>query len=584
MASVEPMSQAGVAQISLDVDQAKAAASDGHCLIIAGPGSGKTRTLSARGMNLINRSGKAIAAVTFTRDAARELRDRIVAAGPSGCQKRIYAGTFHSLALHQLRMAKQAPKRIAAGAERRGYLRQARLDAGFPDLKLDEVEARIDAIKADPAPPPGKTEGVTGALVAAYTELLEQAGVSDFADLIRIALHGMREGRVPPLPVGTMLVDEAQDMDPVQYAWLSHHWDNGVDMTLVGDDDQSIYGWRQALGAKGMRSFQQATDATEIDIGTNYRCRPEVLFPAIRLIEHEPDRFSKPLQPDRAAGGSVTVKSADSRKQEAELVLAGIQAHGNLSECAVIARTNRQLDDVELALGHYQIPCTRAGGSSFWQSKGPAILVSLLRSLLDDHPAGVLHAMRMLGVYLPSSAPLTSSAVQLLRETEAGSNGARPNVARVASNLRPRFEEWRDQLKKKRINLAIRGAGRWLSRQLEDLEKSIDPATEALLQFQGSLGERLRFVSQAEDKSKNEGIGDAVTLVTCHGSKGREWPWVWVIANERGSFPMEDSPIGEERRLAYVAFTRAAEHLTLSYVPGSGPQSPFLVEARLIPE
>jgi superfamily I DNA/RNA helicase len=580
MATVdEPNSASAVAQIPLDVDQARAAACSGHGLIIAGPGSGKTRTLSARGINLINRSDDAIAAVSFTRDGAQELRDRIIAAGPRGCQKRVYAGTFHSLALRQLRMAKQAPQRIAAGSERWGYLLQARSDTGLMDIPPDEVESRIDAIKADPAPPPGKTEGVTGALLAAYTQLLNQAGVCDFADLIRIAVQGLKSGRFAPLPVGSMLVDEAQDLDPVQYAWLQYHWEAGVAMTLVGDDDQSIYAWRQAMGAKGMRSFQLATDALEITVATNYRCRPQVLYPAIRLIENETDRFDKPLQPARADGGAVTVREYDERAKEAEAVRAALHAHGRLSECAVIARTNRLLDPIERELTLTGTPYIRAGGSSFWDTKGPAALISLLRSIIDDHPAGVIHALRIIGADLPQSMPQASTASDFLQETAKGTNGAPHNLARMAELLRPRFREWRNQLAKDRMNLVIRGAGRWLGRQLGNWADLIESAANTLAQLRGSLTERLSFIKKRDNNDKES--RDAVTLVTCHGSKGREWPWVWIFACEHGTFPHDEAPLREERRLAYVAFTRAGDTLTVSYATAQGQRSLFLIEAGL---
>ena len=565
----------------LDEDQAKAATAPGHCLVSAGPGSGKTRLLAARGGRLLNEDDHRIAAVTFTRDAARELRERIRAAGPPGSGKRVLAGTFHSLALRQLKEANQGPRRIASGSERRNLIRDAIKESGLSGLSLEEAEAQIDALKADPAPPPDETESMPGRLHAAYAKALRRAGMMDFADLLRTVLNGMKQGSLPPLPVAHILVDEGQDMDLVQYEWLQFHWRAGVLVTYVGDDDQSIYGWRQALGGTGFRSSKEATDAQGVDRGTNYRCRPDILRPAIRLIEHSPDRLQKSLRSQRPEGGQVQVVDGGTRAAEAHKAAETIPFYGEPHQWAVLARTKRLLDSVELALMAEGIPVKRPGGASFWETIGPATLLSLLRSMTDDHPAGVVSALRFAGGRPPPSVEHPGSATEALHQATAG--GSEDSETKIAQDLADRFPEWRALVtgKQGRAALAIRAAARWLAKHADSRAETIESAGGVLAKLQGTLLQRLAFVGKSNESSGEENVEPAVILTTLHGSKGLEWDYVWLFGFEEGLLPHDESPVDEERRLAYVGMTRAREGLFISFSPHEGSPSRFLGEAGL---
>jgi hypothetical protein len=290
----------GPRALPLDAAQAEAVAADGHCLILACPGAGKTRTLAAKSARLLKAApGARVCAVTFTREAAREIRARILQEAGEGAEGRVVAGTFHALCWRQLGGSREP---VAGEGERSAYAARAAA-AVRAELQPETALAIIEACKAgSPVPFPGLD---TGRLLAAYQEILLRNGKIDFQDLVARALEGMRRGTVAPVPATHLLVDEFQDTDESQLAWVFAHARAGAQVTAVGDDDQSIYGWRRALGHEGMERFAAHLGAKRLFLGTNYRSRPEIVEAAARLIERNRGRQAKALRSARPPGGRV---------------------------------------------------------------------------------------------------------------------------------------------------------------------------------------------------------------------------------------------------------------------------------------
>jgi len=269
--------------MQLNERQALAVNHDGRALLVACPGSGKTRVLVERVVRLADRHPQhRFIIVTFTRQAAAELRERLD--GRIQDLERVTVATFHALALHQLIV--DSPLRICGPAEQDALLRQA----ARPYIDKEDMRAYLDLVDQH-------TSGQSGALVDeshkaaydAYDAYLDSLGDNravDFAQGIYDTVKRMDSGALRPLATEHLLVDEVQDVDPVQIRWILHHAKGSTTVTAVGDDDQSIYSFRNSTGYKGMKTLQSKLGAELLVLNTNYRSHAEILGLASKLIGH----------------------------------------------------------------------------------------------------------------------------------------------------------------------------------------------------------------------------------------------------------------------------------------------------------
>ncbi|HYK94484.1 MAG TPA: ATP-dependent helicase [Candidatus Dormibacteraeota bacterium] len=530
-----------LARLQLDQRQA-ATAPPGPVLCVAPAGSGKTTTLVARVAWLID-SGAApesICAITFNRRAAEELRERVTSAlAPIGddLAARVRIRTFHALGLEMLRAAGEPVEPLvdrdeilravqpdATGAERR------RLDTVLSRLKLD-LDVDPAAIEADPE------AGPIARTYAAYEREIRRRGGLDFDDLVARALRLLE--RKPDVLAAWrqrcehLLVDEAQDLDRAQLRLALLLAAPANRIFLVGDDDQSIYGWRLA----DVRRLLGLADAAlpgliRVDLETNYRCPGPVLERAVRLVEHNVERFAKVIRAGpNASGRLVLAPSAADDVDRAAAVLASWPDDGGTR--AVLARTNRELLPVVGAALRLSVPFRAAELRLPVESP---IVEELLAAasgspLARDAP---LLAIGRLDARRPATGPVVD------RDDDPG-------------------------LDRREVAAALLG---WAAgaRSLGDLSTSIAVT-------------RVRLDELRRDDAR-------LTLATAHGTKGLEFDHVAVVGLDDGRFPSARSvaeaieperALEEERRLAYVAWTRARRSLTLVYDPGSPSQ--FLREA-----
>lgn len=171
-----------------------------------------------------------------------------------------------------------------------------------PNISFDDVVQAIDATKAKLTPVPFADPSLES-VFNGYQELMESEGAMDFADLLLLSVRRMARGDMPPLPIRWLLVDEAQDMDEVQMEWILLHGRAGAEITLVGDDDQSLYAFRHALGYAGLQEITFALSATETTLPVNYRCAPNILGHAAKLIAHNRNRAAKKITAHREDAG-----------------------------------------------------------------------------------------------------------------------------------------------------------------------------------------------------------------------------------------------------------------------------------------
>jgi DNA helicase II / ATP-dependent DNA helicase PcrA len=524
-------------------DQRRAAtAPSGPVLCVAPAGSGKTTTLVARIAWLIDEGAtpETICAITFNKRAAEELRERVTAAlAPldTGLAARVRIRTFHALGLEMLRAAGETVEPLL---DREEVLRAVRPDAGAAERRrLDTILSRFKLdLHIDPVAIEADAEaGPVARTFAAYEAEIRRRGGLDFDDLVARALRLLeRDAAVLAAwrsRCSHLLVDESQDLDRAQLRLALLLAAPANRIFLVGDDDQSIYGWRLADVRRLLGLADEALpNLLRVDLETNYRCPAPVLDRSVRLVEHNVERFAKTIRAGpNAAGRLILAPSAADDVDRAAAVLASWPDDGGTR--AVLARTNREL-----------VPVV-----------GAALRLSM--------------AFRAADLRLPVESPVVDELLATASESP------RANVAPL---------------------LAL---GRLIERQasvVETIDPDDDPALErraiaaALLGWAvgaDSLGELATAITDARRRLDGLRRDDApLTLATAHGTKGLEFDHVAVVGLDDGRFPSARSvaeaveperALEEERRLAYVAWTRARRSLTLVYDPGAPSQ--FLREA-----
>lgn len=553
--------------------QRQAAEADGHCLVIACPGSGKTRLLAARAARLLlaNPNGRLVA-VTFTREAAQSLRGRIQAVVGRSQNHRVSAGTFHSLALQQLRTGGFGDFRVISDGERYHLVWRA-VRESREDVSIDDAISLIESYKASLLPPP--TAGPSATIFSIYQDLLAKRKSGDFQDILLTAVRAMRDGRLAPMQVSWLLVDEAQDLDEIQYAWVMAHVSAGSDATLVADDDQCIYGWRFALGFGGLQRFEQDTGAKRYILDVNYRCRPEILAQAVRVIERNPSRFVKAIQPHRDVGGTCELLSYPDTPVE---VIALLNRVGESpAGWAVLTRTNRLLDRVEAGLAAQKTPYLRVGDRSVWDRPPCVMYLALANSLAGRDADGYTHVLSRSGIHGAALDQATSLFLDVLNGG-AGHLPANGVLQETVVTLVRRFarvcSDWHALVQSGRIDLVLAGTAHWLAANIEERSADLfDLTSSALTRLPGTLAERLTLLSIAKTPPRRQ---DAVQIMTLHAAKGLEFPCVWIAGADDSHLPHKDGQIDEERRLLYVGMTRAMEHLVISWTQQHG-MSRFLV-------
>jgi superfamily I DNA/RNA helicase len=538
-----PSVAARLARLAPD-QRAAATAPPGPVLCVAPAGSGKTTTLVARVAWLVDGGGDpgSVCIVAFNKRAAEELTARLDAAlEPLGVAAgSVRVRTFHALGREILRDAGVAVEPLADRDELLKELfpgisrgDRGRLDLAFSRLKLD-LRVTADEVATDPAPGP-----VARAFVA-YERAVRESGGVDFDDLLVRALACLRadESLLARWRSRTarLLVDEAQDLDRTQLELALLLAAPGNDVFLVGDDDQTIYSWRLADVRRVLGLAAALPGLRRVDLETNYRCPPPVVARAVRLVEHNRERFAKRILAGSRAGGRV-ILAPDTSDDAVRVRRAMGSWPADESTRAVLARTNRELLVAVVAALDLRVPF-----------RAPDLALAIEDPRLDGLLARAEAAeVAEAGSPAPPRGPLP--ALGRLRSELLAAEAARP-------------PDDADEPSESDLATALLG---WAAAHL-----SLRALVAAIAERRGLLAALRR-----DDA--------ALTLATAHGTKGLEWDHVLVLADGfpgRRSVSDATEPeraLEEERRLAYVAWTRARRSLTLLYDPDA--PSAFLREA-----
>lgn len=596
------------------------AAPRSNMLVLAGAGSGKTRVLVHRIAWLLtveNCSPYSIMAVTFTNKAAAEMRHRIdQLLGTS--QGGMWIGTFHGLA-HRL-------------------LRAHHLDAGLPqDFQILDSEDQLRLLKRlikalnldEKQWPPRqamwyingkKDEGLRPQhidsygnpveqtwlrIYQAYQEACDRAGLVDFAELL-LRAHELWLNKPHILQhyrdrFNNILVDEFQDTNRIQYAWIRLLAGDSAKVMIVGDDDQSIYGWRGAQVENIQHFLRDFNDVTTIRLEQNYRSTANILNAANALIAHNGDRLGKNLWTDGIEGEPISLYCAFNELDEARFVVSRIkvwqEAGGALSECAILYRSNAQSRVLEEALLQQSLPYRIYGGMRFFERQEIKDALSYLRLMTNRNDDAAFERVvntptRGIGDRTLDVVRQTARDRQLtLWQATRALLQEKVLAGRAAAALQ-RFLELVDALASDTADLplhvqtdrVIRDSGLWSMYEQEKGEKgqarveNLEELVTATRQFSyqdedQDLLPLQAFLSHAAleaGEGQADAYQDAVQLMTLHSAKGLEFPQVFVVGMEEGMFPSqmsldEGGRLEEERRLAYVGVTRAMQKLTLTY-------------------
>lgn len=588
--------------MSLNPGQLAAVNAQGHCLIVACPGSGKTHTLTQRGERLLLEDpNRRIGIVTFTRAAANELRDRLLAKVGGSAASRVDAGTFHSLCLQQLdavySVNGKRPFEIASEGKSEALIYEAwdRAVKHFRSfVKRDVVKAGIEYAKANNGAYPisrnGDNEIIRFAHIE-YQKMLESQKLLDFADIMAIAVKGMCNGRVRPLNVTHLLVDEFQDTDAIQLDWVLAHVAFGSKVTCVGDDDQSIFKFRHAKGYNGMMQFARETAAQTITLDTTYRCSAVVMAHAMRLIRHNQERVPKTISSNSTAQGYVDRFDFNSFDDEVQAACEYMRHRPAGKSGAILARSNAVLRMVEMYLMENQIPYQGGVDGGFWNGGAPGLVAGLFGAALGRDVVGATMALTCRGLKhnlidaAKKQIEASNRRMDALLASDSWLSGIKDSAQLDAWNgLKGEYRAL--------VGAASHGVAAYTDACLRFIAPGVDGFTSEnaleairniLGRMDGSLADIHRRIKDnsrksEEDKSRKDGL----SLMTLHASKGLEFDYVWMTALCQGVLPHANSELDEERRLCYVGMTRARTHLTMSYArTKDAPESVFLKEAGL---
>ena len=606
-----------------DKQREAVAAPLGNYLVLAGAGSGKTRVLTHRIAWLIaveNISEGSIMAVTFTNKAAAEMRHRIQDTLSKHAQSNLFGmwiGTFHSIA-HRL-------------------LRAHHLDVNLPqDFQILDSEDQLRLVKRlmklhnydDKAFPPKqacwyinnkKDEGLRPQdindfgdrqekewikIYQIYQDTCDRAGLVDFAELLIRAYELFAKKPVIlqryQQRFQHILVDEFQDTNKIQYAWIKILAGNMGKVMIVGDDDQSIYGWRGAQ-VENIQKFLKDFNAETIRLEQNYRSTGNILKSANQLISNNSDRLGKNLWTDGEMGEPVGIYAAFNELDEAKFVASQIQnwvdSGGKLDDCAVLYRSNSQSRVIEEALIRCQIPYRIYGGMRFFERQEIKDALAYLRLINNRQDDAAFE--RVINTPTRGIGDRTLDVLRnLTRERQitlwqAVQVATQENMLTGrASTALLRFQELINSLQVDtaemplfaQTDFVIKHSGLYdMYKQekgekgevrIENLEELVTATREFIKPDEAEdMTDLTAFLTHASLEAGEEQASphqSCVEMMTLHSAKGLEFPRVFMVGVEEGVFPSfrsfeEPGRLEEERRLAYVGITRAKQKLTICY-------------------
>lgn len=600
---------------------------DGPCLVLAGAGSGKTSVITRKIAYLIQQCeipARHIAALTFTNKAAREMKERVSHLVRGSAAKGLTVSTFHNLGLNIIRreyksLGFKPGFSIFDAEDARSLLKELMLKDGDLDSDhLNLAQNQISNWKNDLITPkralelaqsPG--EQTIALVYQQYNQALRAYNAVDFDDLILIPVDLFRQHSEIlsrwQKKIRYLLVDEYQDTNSSQYLLVQLLVGNRGALTVVGDDDQSIYAWR---GARPENMAQLKVDYPQlrvIKLEQNYRSTSRILRVANHLIANNPHEFDKALWSEMGLGDHIRVvrcahEDAEAERVATEILTQRLRKQNKFRDYAVLYRGNHQSRLLEMKLQHHQIPYKISGGSSFFAKTEIKDIMAYLRLLVNpDDDNAFLRIIntprRHIGTSTLEALGGYASQREISLFAAVGEVGLQSHIPEKNLERIVRFANWMQQVARNCASgdpiIAVREmiddidyVG-WMHQNspsskaaekrienvfylVESLEKSLaktaDDDEDDEKRIQDAIAKLV--LRDLMERQEEEDESDQVQLMTLHASKGLEFPHVFMVGMEEDLLPhrnsIDENNIEEERRLTYVGITRAQKTLTMT--------------------
>ncbi|MFT7223065.1 MAG: ATP-dependent DNA helicase Rep [Cellvibrionaceae bacterium] len=602
---------------------------DGPCLVLAGAGSGKTSVITQKIAYLISEcqlKARNIAALTFTNKAAREMKTRVGKLIKQPQARGLIVSTFHNLGLtiirqHLSQFGYREGFSIFDAEDSRSLLKQLMLNTSDLDEEyLERAQRQISSWKnqfllpekaliqtKDPA------ETRIAEIYQRYCQSLLIYNAVDFDDLILQPIRVFSES--PDLlshwqrRIRYLLIDEYQDTNTSQYHLIRLLVANRAALTVVGDDDQSIYAWRGARPENLSILQRDFSNLKVIKLEQNYRSTQRILGAANHLIGQNPHEFTKVLWSDKGYGELIRLIRTNTDEAEAErvateLVTQRLQRRARYRDFAVLYRSNHQARLLELKLQQYQVPYAISGGTSFFARREVKDVMAYLRLIVNpDDDNALLRIIntprRQLGAGTIETLSQYAGRRQQPLFAAAQEIGLEEQLSPTVYQRLQRFTQWiqhvtrqceqEDPVAALQEMLEDMDYSGWLNQQssspkvaerrmenvnflLSSISKMLSRADKEAASERSSFGLKDAIANlllqDLLEQQQEEDDSDRVQLMTLHAAKGLEFPHVFIIGVEEELLPhrtsIEENNIDEERRLAYVGITRAQLSLTLT--------------------
>ena len=600
---------------------------EGPVLIFAGAGSGKTRALTYRIAHMIGNCGidpREILAVTFTNKAANEMRERIESLAGDGA-KGIWAGTFHSICARILRIdgerigvppeysifdegdQSSIVKEVRARAEIKLTDTDRCKDRNNNDVLWAISDAKNQLMTVDDYRRTAREgwERLVARIYSGYQRELERNNALDFDDLIMKTVRLLDEHQEVREKYQRrfryVLVDEYQDINFAQFRLVESIAQEHGNLCVVGDDDQSIYGWRGADVGIILEFQEHFPQARVVKLERNYRSSGKIIEVSNCVIEQNRGRAEKSLWTANPPGDNIVVYQAVNEEEEAEWVAETIETqvragYSRYGDYAILYRVNAASRNFEQALNARQIPYQIVGGLRYFERAEIKDALAYLRAL--HNPADNLSLRRIINTPTRGIGDATVEELTRISERDDVSLYKACRLFAADEDQRPRaraavgdFFDMMMVLRQRAENAPLRDLVRGvventrLIAKLKDSGKAEDAMrVENLEEFvtvaasfertnsDAGLQEFLEYIALISDIDQADELTGSVSLMTLHSAKGLEFPVVFIVSMEEGIFPHrrsigtgDDCEVEEERRLAYVGMTRAEKLLYLSH-------------------
>ena len=590
---------------------------EGPCLVIAGAGSGKTKVLTHKIANLIEKGVKPwnILAITFTNKAANEMKERVEKLIGDDFSKDMWIGTFHSICVRILRrtidkIGFDKSFIIFDTSDQRSVIKTCLKELEIDDKLFSDrgVQAEISNAKNEMLEPAEYARKYSGdfrkdkiaEIYSLYQKKLRANNAIDFDDIINYTIKVLTESpedlEYYADKFHYILVDEYQDTNKAQFTLITLLASRYGNITVVGDNDQGIYSFRGA-DISNILNFEKDFPGTRIiKLEQNYRCTQSILDVANAVIKNNEAKYEKKLWTKNEKGQKVQMHKAENEYDEASFIVEKInelkrEEYYKNSDFAVLYRMNTQSRSIEDILRREDIPYKIVGGLKFYERKEIKDAMAYLR--LIHNQADNLSLRRIINEPKRGIGKTSLDAIEEISNEngismyEVIKRANEFELNRVFANSRVFIETIEDLAKRKDelsiselITETMKKTGYIKALEAEDTleaENRIDNLNELLtvaIEFEeenaeNGLAEFLEGITLSSDLDNMEETEDTVTLMTLHSAKGLEFPVVFLVGMEEGIFPGyksigEQKELEEERRLCYVGITRAKEHLYLT--------------------